>query len=618
MNRPSALTLVTAALLVLLPTLAVMQYRWVGQVSQADRERMQTHVRNAAMQFREALDGEIARAVLNLQVGAATARDGFSDRYTDRYDAWLATSAHPQIVANVFLIDADGAQVQLRHWNQTTHVFEPAEWPDVLRPWQSQFQQELTAVRSGRGEIRRITTDGMDESLVISPVRPAPPTGRPGDRGAPIVGEPLFGFTVLQLDLNYVRTQLLPELAERYFMLTDADGYRVAVTSGSAPASVIYRSDPDAPTDAATADASEPLFALRGDVFLFNRLGNGRGGDGRRTVGINIFRGRDGGGRDGGGQVRQADRDFGRWLLIAQHRTGSLDAAVTRARNRNLGIGFGILLLLSLSIGMLTLTSRQAQRLARQQMEFVAGVSHELRTPIAVIKSAAENLSQGFVGTPERVKRYGDAINTEARRLGEMVEHVIQYSGLESGRGLATHAAVAPADLVDEAIGEATPVITAAGVHVDRTIADTLPPIMGDAVALRSAVQNLIANAVKYGGDDRWVGVRVDGGGTGRRGDVSITVSDHGAGIPAEELPHIFEPFYRGAAAVGRQVHGNGLGLSIVKRIVAAHNGRISVSTRPGEGSAFTITLPAADPAALAGQPDPAALSATGEAEAHS
>src|SRR5438128_499333 len=133
MTRPTILTLVTAGLLVLLPAIAVLQYRWVSQVSEADLERMQTHVRNATMQFRDALDGEIARAVINLQVGAATARDGFSDRYTDRYDAWLATAAHPQIVANVFLIDGDDATrdttLQLRRWNQTTHVFEPAEWP---------------------------------------------------------------------------------------------------------------------------------------------------------------------------------------------------------------------------------------------------------------------------------------------------------------------------------------------------------------------------------------------------------------------------------------------------------------------------------------------------------
>ena len=451
MKRPSALSLLSAALLVLLPTLAVLQYRWVGQVSEADRERMQTHVRNAAMQFRDALDGEIGRAVINLQVGAATARDGFSDRYTDRYDAWLATAAHPEIVANIYLVDADASTLQLRRWNATSHTFEETAWPDVLRPWEVQFQQALQAMTAGQPIDRRLAGAATDESLVFAPIRPPGPPAPGTPPLAPT--QPTFGFTVLQLDLNYIRTQLLPELAQRYFM-TDGDGYRVAVANASNPSEVIYRSDADAPLDPAKADATEPLFGMRGDTFFFQR-GGGRGGgrgDGRRTIGVNIFRNggrgddttRDGDQNDPGGRViRQFDRDFGRWMLLAQHRTGSLDAAVAQARNRNLGIGFGILLLLSLSIGMLTVTSRRAQGLAQQQMEFVAGVSHELRTPIAVIRSAAENLASGVVGNPDRVKRYGDAIGTEARRLGEMVEHVMQYAGLESGRGLSAQVPLA-------------------------------------------------------------------------------------------------------------------------------------------------------------------------------
>jgi len=118
--------------------------------------------------------------------------------------------------------------------------------------------------------------------------------------------------------------------------------------------------------------------------------------------------------------------------------------------------------------------------------------------------------------------------------------------------------------------------------------------VLGDATALRSAVQNLVANAVKYGGRDRWVGVRAQRVRERRRDEVRITVSDHGPGIPAADLPHIFEPFYRGADAIERQIHGHGLGLSLVRRIVVAHGGQVTVATRPGAGTSFTITLPAA------------------------
>jgi len=131
-------------------------------------------------------------------------------------------------------------------------------------------------------------------------------------------------------------------------------------------------------------------------------------------------------------------------------------------------------------------------------------------------------------------------------------------------------------------------------VTVHREIAPDLPAVIGDATALRSAVQNLVANAVKYGGRDRWVGIRAQHVRERRQAEVRITVSDHGAGIPAADLPHIFEPFYRGEDAIQKQIQGHGLGLSLVRRIVEAHGGKVAVSTRPGAGTSFTITLPAA------------------------
>jgi signal transduction histidine kinase len=153
---------------------------------------------------------------------------------------------------------------------------------------------------------------------------------------------------------------------------------------------------------------------------------------------------------------------------------------------------------------------------------------------------------------------------------------------------------LAPAEIIDSAVESAIPLLGPGDVQVQRDVAPDLPPVLGDAAALRSAVQNLVANAVKYGGRDRWVGVRAQHVRDRRRSEVWITVSDHGPGIPAAELPHIFEPFYRGADALEKQIHGNGLGLSLVRRIVTAHGGRVTVSTRPGAGTAFTLALPVA------------------------
>ena len=132
LRKPSGTTLVTVALLILLPTLAVLQYQWVGQLSTAARERLQRNVRIAAAQFREGFDGEIVRAILSLQVGPATVREGVSERYSDRYNTWLNTAAHPQIVSNVLVVDGDNGQLRLRRWNTDVDALEATEWRPPL------------------------------------------------------------------------------------------------------------------------------------------------------------------------------------------------------------------------------------------------------------------------------------------------------------------------------------------------------------------------------------------------------------------------------------------------------------------------------------------------------
>jgi signal transduction histidine kinase len=555
-RKPSGPTLLTVLLIVLFPALAVMQYRWVGQVSDGERERMQRNVRNAADQFREAFDGEITRAALNLTVGASTARDGESDQYSDRYNSWITTALHPQIVASIYLVDANEGELRLRRWNSSLHVFEPSLWPPALDHWREHFTYALAEFNAGRLPVLANRLVG-EESLVAMPLRQG---GGRGGRG-PAQG-PVFGFTVLELDLPYVRNQLIPQLADRYFINPEGDSYRVQVSAADNPSHVLYTSDPSLSIDIDRADATEPL----GDAgFVFGR-GPGRG---------------------------RSDTDASRWRLLAQHQSGSLEAAVGLVRRRNLAISFGVLIMLSVSVAMLAATTRKAERLAQQQMEFVAGVSHELRTPVAVIRSAAENLASGVVNG-DRVKRYGQMLEGEARRLGEMVERVLQYAGIESGLGLGARVPLAPMEIIETAIESAIPLLGPGDVHIQREIAADLPPVLGDAPALRSAVQNLVANAVKYGGRDRWVGVRAQHVRERRKSEVRITVTDHGPGIPASELPHIFEPFYRGAEALEKQIHGNGLGLSLVRRIVTAHGGRVSVATKPGSGTAFTISLPVA------------------------
>jgi two-component system alkaline phosphatase synthesis response regulator PhoP len=280
------------------------------------------------------------------------------------------------------------------------------------------------------------------------------------------------------------------------------------------------------------------------------------------------------------------------WKLMFKHRAGSLEASVHANRTRNLFLSFGILLLLTAAVGLLYNSLRRARRLAEQQMEFVAGVSHELRTPLAVIHSAAENLADGVVQNAEQSKRYGDLIRKEGRRLTEMVEQVLELAGVQSGRRRYTFRPASVASTIERALSSCDGSLREAGFAVSKSIAPNLPETAIDDRAIQTALRNLITNAIKYSDGQTWLGIEARVEQNGKGPAIAITVRDKGRGIPAYELPFIFDRFYRGHAVREAQIHGNGLGLSLVKSTVEAHGGQVTVESEPGKGSAFTLHLP--------------------------
>jgi signal transduction histidine kinase len=278
----------------------------------------------------------------------------------------------------------------------------------------------------------------------------------------------------------------------------------------------------------------------------------------------------------------------GRWILNVQHTDGSLENFITNTRRKNLAVSFGILSLLAASVVLIFLSARRAQMLARKQLDFVSAVSHEFRTPLAVIYSAGENLTDGVVSSGNQVALYGNLIKREGKKLSAMVEQILEFAGARSGQRKYDFRETDVPGVVEKAVSECHNLISDKGFAVETEIEENLPKISADATALSYTIQNLITNAVKYSNGNKWIKVSAASGG----GQIKIAVEDRGIGISPKDLSNIFTPFFRAKTVVDAQIHGNGLGLSLVKQTVEAHGGKILVDTKAGEGSRFTICLP--------------------------
>jgi signal transduction histidine kinase len=609
---------IAAALLGLIALLATLQYRWLGQISGAERERMRATLYLRAKAFGEDVDRELTRAYLLFEVDASHDDRETAPEFMARYDRWQATSRFPRLIKDVYLALPDRADDPrpLQRYDPTTRALESASWPPALAPVRAQIVQAQTPEHipalSSPGTanvVYRALVPGVwadVPALVIpSPIvflshKDGPPIGVSG-----LLTSPVIRHTILLLDADYIRREMLPALAQQHFHdATDDVDYRLAVVPTSGHGEAVYRSAAEfAPQADATADARVDLFQVRVRDFgavasEVNRFATFTAATGRADAGPRtqtIIRETVTRTSQPLSIVLQDTTRVGdsaqpaHWRLLVQHPSGSLEHAVNAVRRRNIAISTGILGVLGLSVAFLVASTRRAQDLARQQLEFVATVSHELRTPLAVIRSAADNLADGVVDDEPRVKQYGDLVRRESVRLTDLVEQILEFAGLQSGERSLARRAVNIGDVLRD-VAAAARAARGSMPAIEVSIDDGLPAVLGDEAALRRVFQNLVGNAVKYGADAGWVGIHAHRA----AGHVAVTVSDRGIGIAPASQERIFDPFYRAPDVVSAQIQGAGLGLSLVKRIVDAHGGRIGVESAPGKGSAFTVTLPIA------------------------
>jgi two-component system phosphate regulon sensor histidine kinase PhoR len=233
---------------------------------------------------------------------------------------------------------------------------------------------------------------------------------------------------------------------------------------------------------------------------------------------------------------------------------------------------------------------REAE-VARLQTDFVNKVSHDLRTPLTSIRMFVETLQLGRIQDPARQSEALEIIADETARLSGLINRLLDWARMESGRRSYQLRRQRVDAIVDAAIQAFEPQRLAGNVEVTRTVEAGLPEIWGDAQALTEALLNLLNNAHKYTGPEKKIAVvaRKQGGA------VLLTVQDNGPGIARREQKRIFDKFYRGADPLSREIEGTGLGLAMVKHIVGGHAGKVSVESELGKGAAFTIALPAAE-----------------------
>lgn len=585
---------VAATLLVSVPLLAFLQYRWLGQLSEQERDRIQGNLQIAAFHFARLFNEEMVTLIRAVRDVPFVSRGELPLDLRMRLEEWQSRTPYGQLLDSVQYVQRsrgvdsiwtlDGMRLREAGIGSDTAVWMFLD--DPASGW--------LRIAMGRREPLFIRHD-LRGFLV-------PLDGREH-------GRDIEGFLFAWINRAYLRETLIPDAAGTTLNPGGTSDFDVCVVTHTTPPEVLYSTLPGGdlispdnadvhagllvfPPRPPSLDAGPPGGEMSGGQRRFEGWRPFPfGGERRDSAGMDLMARRPEGEREGGMRGANAVCE-----LRVRHRAGSLEAAVRQSRLRNLAISSGILVLMLVALAILLVSSHRSQRLAEQQIAFVAGVSHELRTPLAVLQSVGENLADGVVTSAARIKSYGNLIRSEVQRLTVVAENALAYAGIHSGKQQYLLSPVLVSEVITKAVSGCHAMMMEAGVQAGVEQQDPEVQVSADAGALVSALQNIVANAVKYRGDSKHMDIAVRKTGQPEGATVRISVTDHGLGIDPRDIPHLFEPFYRGRTAQELQIRGNGLGLNLAQHVVRAHGGSITVHSTPGQGSTFIVQLPVHSP----------------------
>jgi signal transduction histidine kinase len=588
-----------AALGLLVAVLGVLQWRWTDELTRTARASLSASLGDLGRRTAEDLERELARALPVFSSGWLQSGEERERGLIAEMERWERESLHPKMLEELWLVSAEVPCRTARSLRRGETAFVQSACPEWLAHAVEREKRERAA-SAARGLRRR--------SAIFDRSPPALLLGNFGPKPGPDGLRPLDNWFALRFSESEISGGLLHALLDQTPNSPTAPAPRapelepeLAVEGPSGPGPWLGVGGRD--RRAAQAPAAVRIPMLR--FFPLDELRR-RAVETQPEGGIPFPAGL--AGRAGGtapaavSTVTEHDTGFDSgWSMLVRIPAGPLDAVVARARRRNLALGFGVLSVLGAAAVALASLARRAERLAEERLRFVAGVTHELRSPVASIRSLADNLADGLVGDPARLKTYGSQIRRDAERLGDLVEETLLVGGLRAAVTQKDLEAIALSEAASAALqaverdcnragregGSETPKVR---FEVDL---QAEAPIRGRRGAIERAIGNLIENAAKFAGPGATV--RVSTREVAREigpSEAQLVVADDGPGVPPQERKSIFEPFFRGGAAVDGALPGSGLGLAVVRETALALGGRVEVTETRGGGATFILAFP--------------------------
>jgi len=282
-------------------------------------------------------------------------------------------------------------------------------------------------------------------------------------------------------------------------------------------------------------------------------------------------------------------RFFSDWIIKVAFINPPLTSAYQETFRKNIIVlGFAVLFLLG-SLLFMFYTAQKERELSMRQAGFLANVTHELKTPLAVMQAAGENISDGRVTEPERLKKYGGHIYDESIRLRKMIEKLLDVAKYDAGQSLVNRAPQNFKTLVDTFLKENKAFIAQQEFDLEYNVEDAVNfEILADSDSIETILGNLVENATKYSSTKKKIIIKLFEDDS----MIKLIVRDHGVGIKKSELKNIFKKFYRVEESLVAKTKGHGLGLSIVRNLITLNEGDISVESEYGKGTTFTVSFP--------------------------